>query len=130
MKYNLITVIFTAILWVGFSAASQATESWMTPIKRIAEIIHHLNHFPSETEKRDLMMIMENEGMADSVRLIARALRNVNHAVNDNDKPGLKAIQDDATAVQSIRELADILYRFNHQATAQDKQRLEKMLNT
>jgi len=127
MKNNLITVVF--ILVFGFnSAVSHASESWMTPIKHIAEIIHHLNHLPSDNEKRDLMMIMENDGMADSVRLIARALYNINHAVNANDKPKLKAIQNDPAAMPSVRELADILYRFNHQASTQDKAQLKKML--
>lgn len=111
------------------SSTVHAESSWMdNPLKRIVEITQHLNHFPGDSEKQELMQIMNAEGVNDELRIIAHALHNIQHSVNKVDQQELSRIANDTKVLESVRSLAKIIANLNHQPSESDKQVLSKLL--
>lgn len=78
--------LLIAIILIIFSTIVSAQETSSIQLKKIAEITIGLNHFPSDSEKKELSEIMSNESLSDNVRILAHALFNVKHNVTDTDK--------------------------------------------
>ena len=45
-----------------------------------------LNHFPCETEKKELLALAEDEGVVRAFRTATNAVANMQHAISDSDR--------------------------------------------
>lgn len=97
-------------------------------LKKMANIMMDLNHYPSDSEKNQLAEIAKTS-QSEHVKTIANAMRNLHHSASAEDKRQLKQVMDDADAPDKIKSLAAIVYNLNHKPSAQDKQQLSTMIN-
>lgn len=98
-----------------------------TAIQEIAEIILHLNHRPSSSEKDSLRQIINNGSASENERAIASALLNMNHHVRADDRAKLEQIANDSSAPMADRKVAGILANLNHHPSARDREELENI---
>ena len=83
-------------------------------IARMATILSHLNHYPSNSEKDELSRIAADQGQTEAVRSIARAMMNMRHHVSAGDRERLDKIAQDSAQPREGRELAAVLSGLNH----------------
>ncbi len=83
-------------------------------VARMAAILSHLNHYPSDSEKDELARVAADKGQTAAVRSIARAMMNMRHHVSAGDRKRLDDIAQDTAQPREVRELAAILAGLNH----------------
>ncbi len=120
--------IFTVIaVLLFFSIAPSITVAANGPVARMAQILGHLNHYPSASEKKELAILAADSGQTEAIRSLARAMMNMRHSVSPGDKQRLLSLTKDTSQPKPVRQLAGILARLNHQATPQDRQTLKTL---
>lgn len=121
-KLSLMVVMFAAF-FLGQSAVADED-----PIRTMANIMMHLEHYPSDSEKKTLETISSSNSVSSNVKTLASAMANLQHKVSSGDKPKLEAIVADAKASGNEKELAEIILHLNHEPSSSDKETLNKML--
>ncbi len=101
-------------------AASPATSE-------MAQIILHLNHYPSDDEKQSLRTIAASDQATAGERILAKALLNMEHKVGGADRERLRELARNQAAPAAERELADILLGLQHKPSAAAKERLRRL---
>ena len=97
-------------------------------IKTMANIMMHLNHYPSDSEKSRLQTIVDNSKSQD-VRIIATAIKDLHHMATDADKEQLEKVMNDKQASHEIKQLASIVFHVQHHPSSEDKALLSTMIN-
>lgn len=97
-------------------------------LKNMANIMMHLNHFPSDAEKKQLSSIADSTKSA-GIKVIANAMINLQHSASAADKKRLQAVIDDENTPENVKTLASIVQSINHKPTRDDKQKLSTMVN-
>jgi len=131
MKRHLITLavaFFFVFLGGQFASAVSEKASMSKAIQEMAEIMIHLNHHPSDSEKGSLKNIIKNDSTTDWERVLAKAVLNLKHKATASDKKKLNGIMEDQSAPTAVRDLAGIIYNLNHKPTGGDKEKLGKMM--
>lgn len=121
MKIFFLFVVLSFLFTNSFAGNNES-------VKTMANIMMHLNHFPSDSEKRQLMNL-RNSSDSESIKVIANAMINLQHSASSRDKPLLEKVMKDSSAPQQIRDLASIIYNINHKPSNSDKQKLSTMIN-
>lgn len=121
-KLSMMVLIFAAF-FIGQTAVADED-----PIHTMANIMMHLEHYPSDSEKKTLETISSSNGVSSNVKTLASAMANLQHKVSSGDKPKLQAIVADAKASANEKELAQIILSLNHMPSSSDKEALNKML--
>jgi len=98
-----------------------------TATQKMAEIILHLNHRPTASEKEELQKIENDSSTSPSEKTIASSLRQMNHQVSDEDRQKLQNIAGASSVPEPDRQLANILAGIHHHPSASDKETLEKI---
>lgn len=97
-------------------------------IHAMADILMHLNHYPSDSEKATLQKIANDGGSSENERIIATAMINLHHKATDEDKEKLGKIMHDSSATANERDMAAIIYNLHHKPTSADKEKLQNMM--
>lgn len=97
-------------------------------IRKMAQIMLQLKHYPSESDKKMLQDISLNTANADDERIIATALMNLHHQVHSADRPRLKAIVNDDATSSPAKTLATIMLNLDHTLSSVDRETLEELL--
>jgi len=124
---NLIILSIVLMVITSFSAFAEVGNNGH--LKRIAEISLNLSHYPSASEKKELVKMMKNEDLSESIRVLAHALYNLEHSVAEVDKKGLNTIINNASESNKIRTLANVLLNINHQPSSTDKVKLKSIID-
>ncbi len=114
----LVCCLMSNPLWAGEQEA----------IKNMANILMHLNHYPSDAEKKQLRNMAANSD-SEHVKILATAMVNMEHSATAADKRKLKQLMDDKSASEQEKTLASILYNLHHKPSRADKQALSTMIN-
>jgi len=117
---------FPVLLWAAVPAAVADTSA----ISTMAEIVMHLNHYPSDSEKQTLARIVHNEHATAGEKALAGALIRMRHSVGGSDAAALRELASDTHATKQERELADVLLGITHHPSASDRQRLQSLLGS
>jgi len=114
-------LVLPILLWITSSVvlASGSTISTM------ASIVMHLQHYPSNGEKKILANIIQSDQTTAGEKVLAGALMRMQHTMQGADVVALQALVVDKQASHSARELADILLALKHKASSSDMQRLK-----
>lgn len=99
-----------------------------SPMHTMADIVVHLNHSPSDAEKKTLQQIIGDSAISGEERVLATAILNMQHKVGADDKTTLQRIIADTSTSANVREMAEILLNLNHKPTPDDKSRLQQLL--
>lgn len=126
MNKILLLVIFTAGL-TFFSFSGIAGEGHGSAIGTMASIMKHLNHHPSDAEKKDLQKIIHNHSSSANEKTLAQAMINLEHRVADGDKGMLSDLMHDAAATDNEKSLAKIILNLSHKPSSHDKELLKAM---
>ena len=121
-KYFLV-LLSVAGLMLGAQSALAAS----APVREMAGIMMHLNHYPSDAEKARLSAIVADKGSTGQERVIATAISNLEHKVAAGDVDKLKQVMGDMSAPAEVRDLAGIVLNISHKPSAADKSKLEMM---
>lgn len=97
-------------------------------VKTMANIMMHLNHFPSSSDKKVLEKITKNS-QSKHERTIAQTMMNLQHKASSSDKVKLKEIMNDASATDHEKALAQIVHDLSHQPSRNDKHKLQAMID-
>ena len=97
-------------------------------IKTMANIMIHLNHYPSDSEKSKLQTIADNSKSQD-IRIIAIAIKDLRHTPSSADKVQLQKVMDDKQASHELKQLASIVYHVHHHPNSDAKKQLSTMIN-
>jgi len=97
-------------------------------IKKMAEIMLKLNHYPSDAEKETLKQITLNSSSSKDEKTVATAMINLQHQATAEDKKKLSEIMNDKSAPEDIRTLATIVHNVNHHPSDEDKEKLKKLM--
>jgi hypothetical protein len=122
-KHILITIIFSLFL-VSQTTFAGDTES----VRAMANIMMHLNHYPSDAEKQQLANIAKTSS-SESVKVVATALINMEHSATDADKQKLQTVMNDPNADKNIKTLASIVRNVLHKPSSADKEQLQAMIS-
>lgn len=122
---RLAIVFCVFILGIGLSQQSIAEDQ---PIKEMAGMLMHLNHYPSNTEKRRLSKIAGDAHYSANTRTIARAIMNLHHKATADDKAALEKVIESGDATNQEKEMARIVRTLNHKPSSDDKQKLQAMM--
>ena len=125
MRSKHLVVLLLPLLLAALPAAANAGGD---AIRTMADIIMHLNHYPSDSEKQTLNGIIHDPKATAGEKTIAGALMRMRHSVGGDDAAALRALAADAKASAGERELADILLGIHHHPSAMDRQRLQKLI--
>jgi hypothetical protein len=96
-------------------------------VKTMANILIHLEHYPSDSEKGQLREIV-NGSASQAEKDVAQAIINLQHQATDADKKKLSNIMDDSSVPEDVRTLASIVHNLNHKPTSSDKEKLKAMM--
>jgi len=96
-------------------------------IGTMAMIVHHLNHYPTDEEIRQLRAI-DQEATSPEIHILAGALIRMRHTVQPEDAAALRKLTADSQASEQVRELAAILLHFQHHPSAADKEQLRALM--
>lgn len=96
-------------------------------LSRMAEVMEHLNHYPSDAEKKELNKIIGDSTATEAEKTIATAIMNMQHSASDADKAKLDKIANDASQPANIRELALIVKNISHKPSGDDIKKLHSM---
>lgn len=99
-----------------------------TSIGTMAEMVLHLNHYPTAQEKTVLKQIIDDPKSSKGEKTLAGALIRMQHQVGAADAALLRQLQRDTSASEEERELADILLGIAHHPSADDQKRLERLI--
>jgi len=116
------------ILTCYSSFASENKKAGDKSISTIANIMLHLNHYPSPSEKGKLKEIVMNDE-SPQIKSIATALINLEHKATAGDKAKMEAIINDKSAQTQIRDMAAIIYNLTHKPSSEDKSKLMTMMD-
>lgn len=94
----------------------------------IASILVDLNHFPSESEKEELLAIANDDGVGRAFRAVANAVANIQHAATTEDKEIMNRIISSERAHINAKAFAEILLQLNHTASEEAKAKLQELL--
>jgi len=97
-------------------------------VKTMANIMMHLNHHPSSSDKKVLGKIAQNS-QSKHERTIAQSMMNLQHKASSADKTKLKEIMNDTSATENVRALAQIVHDLSHQPSRNDKHKLQAMID-
>ncbi len=97
-------------------------------IDSMSNIMLHLNHYPSDSEKQQLSKFISDKSLSKNVRTMAQAMNNLEHKAIDSDKAKLSVIVSDQSASENERTLASVIQDLNHSPSDSDKQKLKKLL--
>lgn len=97
-------------------------------VKTMANIMMHLNHYPSDNEKNQLGNIAI-ESNSENIKIIATAMKNLEHSATSSDKQALQKVMNDKDAPENVKQLASIVYNLNHKPSSDDKAQLSTMIN-
>ena len=95
-------------------------------IKKMAEIMLNLNHYPSDSEKQVLKQITLSGSNFE--KTVATAIINLQHQATAEDKEKLNNIVNNKSAPEDVRTLAAIVHDVNHHPSDADKEKLKKMM--
>jgi len=98
-------------------------------ISTMAEIVMHLNHYPSDSEKKELAAIVNSERASPGEKALAGALMRMQHQVGGNDAEKLRALANDGNASEQERTLAEVLLGIAHHPSAADKEKLKTLIS-
>ena len=115
-------VLLSTILIFSTAASAIGNTAMM------ANILMHLNHYPSDSEKTELNGMLSSDSATANEKIIAQAMINLRHSASDADKMRLKTIIDDPAAKADERSLASIVYSLNHHPSSADKAILKDMV--
>ncbi len=114
-------------LLLGFMLFNSPSLMAGPAIQEMVDILLHLHHHPSDSEKASLEKIVNDSSASANERTIASALLNMNHRVSADDKAKLQQIANDDSAPKADREVAGILATINHKPSESDVEELEKL---
>ncbi|MBI1195683.1 MAG: hypothetical protein GC138_07550 [Gammaproteobacteria bacterium] len=125
MNYK--TLVVAPILLAGmmFGVTTYAASP---AVKEMAGILSHLNHYPSDSEKRSLGNIVKDTNANRAERVIAEAMMQMRHHVNAADRERLEAISRDQGVDKDTRQLAGILASIVHHPSQGDVAALDDMM--
>ncbi len=124
MKSKFLLVLLSgAGLMLGAASALAAS----TAVREMADIMMHLEHYPSDADKATLNAIISDKSSTKQERVIATAISHVEHKVAAADAGMLRQVIGDVSAPPEVRDLASIVLNINHYASPEDKRKLEMM---
>ncbi len=124
---NILCVVSVLGLMLGAQTALAASAA----VREMARIVMHLEHYPSDADKKTLKGILDNTGSTGQERVLATAISNSNlqHRAAAEDMDKLKKVKNDAAAPAEVRDLASILLTImNHNPSFKDKNKLKHIL--
>jgi len=124
MKKFLAGLLIIPFLIVAMISVAQADGS---ATSTMANIAMHLNHYPSDSEKKTLERIVMDDHATAGEKALAGALMRMQHQIGGADVKKLRALKADDHASDDEKTLAGVLLGLNHQATAMDKKRLQTL---
>ncbi len=127
MKEILSKKLLAIAMVVVFSPMSFAADN-ASATKTIAGALVDLNHFPSDTEKAELMALAEDDGVGRAFRAVASAVANIQHAATVEDKEVMNRIIASDRAHANAKLFAEILLELNHVPGDEAKARLQDLL--
>ena len=86
MKIRILSIVMLFFLTLAFGYNFVFAESKDNAIKTMAEIMLHLNHYPSGTEKEALKKIVKSDSTSKHEAVLANAIINLQHKVTASDK--------------------------------------------
>lgn len=123
------SISYLLVLPVLFGTMVSVAVAGGSAIGTMAEIVMHLNHYPTDSEKKTLDRIVHDENATAGERVLAGALMRMQHQVGGDDARKLRELAADKNASNKEREFADILLGLAHQPSASDKERLKALLD-
>lgn len=124
-RYVMLTIITLCFLLMSASIYAGDNKA---AISSMSNIMLHLNHYPSDSEKQQLGKFISNNSLSKNVRTMAQAMNDMEHKATDSDKKKLSAIVNDQAAPANERTLAAVIQDVNHSASDSDKQKLQKLI--
>lgn len=131
MKINtFIKIIVVCLLSIQFQSELNAHSDHAKNInvKAMSEILLKMNHFPSDTNRKELEKMLEDTGTTKNEKIIANAILKINHAKDANDEESLKALIEASDSSKAIKSLATSILSFNHSVNSSDKRSLEMII--
>jgi len=124
MRYVVFTIV--TVYFLLMSASIYADDN-KAAISSMSNIILHLNHYPSDSEKQQLGKFIADKSLSKHVRTIAKAMTDMEHKASAGDKEKLGAIIGDKSASANERTLAAVIKDLNHSPSDADKQKLKTL---
>jgi predicted nucleotidyltransferase len=121
----LVVAVFAVLLFQYFTIQALAADE---NIKKMAQIMLRLNHYPNDSEKQTLKEITLSSASSNYEKTVANAMINLQHQATAEDKQKLNSIMNDKSAPEDIRTLATIVHNVNHHPSDQDKEKLKKLM--
>ena len=118
---SLFTVCFLLMSTLSYADANKAA------ISSMSNIMLHLNHYPSDSEKKQLNKFISDKSLSGNVRTMAQAMTALEHKATDGDKKKLSAIIDDKSASADEKTLAMVIRDLDHKPSDADKQKLQEI---
>lgn len=131
MKNKILTLsIFFSVILLGSQVAFSGTtkEGHSHAVHSMAEIMVHLNHYPSDSEKEDLRKIAKDSSTTMDEHVLIDAIIGLKHKASAAVKAKLQKIMKDDSAPDALRDLAGIIYNLNHKPDAADRKKLEYLI--
>lgn len=128
LRRYLALIAFSLFVPMALAASNDKAEG--DPLYTMAEILSHLNHYPSAEEKQQLEEITASTEYTDAVKSIAQAMHDMQHSVSTENMEKLQAIIDSEGADDGVKKLAAILMSINHKPTDEAKAMLEELKNS
>lgn len=116
------TILFSLLFF------SQAPMAGDDPVSTMANIMMHLEHYPSDSEKKMLKDISMSSTASKNQKSLATAMINLQHKVSAGDKPALNAIMSDGNASSGEKTLAKVILNLKHMPSSADKTELQKLV--
>lgn len=112
-----------------FAAMTGVAGAGGSAISTIAGIVMHLNHYPSDSEKKALDAIVNSKQATTGEKVLAGALMRMQHQVGGSDAEKLRALANNGNASKQERTLAEVLLGIAHHPSAADKERLKALIS-
>ncbi len=116
-------LMFPILLW-GAAPAAIAGDS---TISTIVEIVMHLNHYPSDSEKQTLARIVRDDQATAGEKTLAGALMRMRHSVSGSDATALRKLYWNTHASKQESKLAEILLGIKHHPSSSDRRQLQSL---
>lgn len=111
-----------ALMWVSSGPVMAGDEAGKA-YAEMAEILSHLNHYPSDEEKEKLREMRDESG-SSAVKVLATAMINLQHKATSADKAKLRDLLNRSDVPEAAKTLANVLLHLNHKPTSSDKKAL------
>lgn len=98
------------------------------PLNTMAEIVIHMNHYPSESEIATLQVIVDDSHLSRAEHVLAAAVMHFRHRVAGPDLLKLGTLKHNKSATVAEREFADILMDVHHHPSEQAIARLKALM--